>query len=156
MATNGSGATMSIGELADRFGLATHVLRHWETVGLLEPAARVNGRRRYRADQAGRVALIIRGKAVGMSLADLKEMVSAPDREARREVLQRHYDALCERIAQAEAARAMVGHALTCEYADFTRCPTFRGISERGVERLAHRPADCLAEWARVSDDADA
>jgi DNA-binding transcriptional MerR regulator len=36
-----------IGELAGRFGLATHVLRHWEAAGLLIPAARVGGRRQY-------------------------------------------------------------------------------------------------------------
>ena len=28
----------TIGELAARFGLATHVLRHWEDMGLLSPA----------------------------------------------------------------------------------------------------------------------
>jgi hypothetical protein len=39
-------AELTIGELAARFGLATHVLRHWETKGLLSPARRVAGRRR--------------------------------------------------------------------------------------------------------------
>ena len=29
---------MTIGELAARFGPATHVLRHWEAVGLIEQA----------------------------------------------------------------------------------------------------------------------
>jgi hypothetical protein len=33
------GLEYTIGELAARFGLATHVLRHWEDVGLLSPAA---------------------------------------------------------------------------------------------------------------------
>ena len=31
---------LTIGELATRFGLATHVLRHWEDEGLLSPARR--------------------------------------------------------------------------------------------------------------------
>ncbi|MEU1481969.1 MerR family DNA-binding transcriptional regulator [Streptomyces sp. NPDC005760] len=30
-------SAMSIGALAARFGLATHVLRHWESMGLLHP-----------------------------------------------------------------------------------------------------------------------
>ncbi len=144
MVVSGAGM-MTIGQLADRFGLATHVLRHWESVGLLEPAERVNGRRRYRQDQLGRVAMIIRGKAVGMSLADLREMLEAPDAGSRRQVLQRHYDDLGERIAQAEAAREMVEHAMTCEYADFTRCPTFRDISERMASHLPHTPGARLA-----------
>lgn len=29
---------MHIGEIAGHFGLPTHVLRHWETIGLLSPA----------------------------------------------------------------------------------------------------------------------
>ncbi len=32
---------LSIGEIADRFGLATHVLRHWEDVGLPNPIRNV-------------------------------------------------------------------------------------------------------------------
>ncbi|WXK67305.1 MerR family DNA-binding transcriptional regulator [Nonomuraea sp. N2-4H] len=30
---------MAIGEVAARFGLAPHVLRHWEAMGLLSPRA---------------------------------------------------------------------------------------------------------------------
>jgi DNA-binding transcriptional MerR regulator len=41
---------MSIGALAARFGLATHVLRHWESMGLLHPVRDAGGRRRYGAD----------------------------------------------------------------------------------------------------------
>lgn len=52
-----------IGELAARFGLATHVLRHWEDEGLLLTAARVGGRRRYDDAQVARVVMILRGKA---------------------------------------------------------------------------------------------
>ncbi|WP_330468582.1 MerR family transcriptional regulator [Micromonospora zamorensis] len=38
---------MTIGDIAGRFGLATHVLRPWRSVGLLTPARVVAGRRRY-------------------------------------------------------------------------------------------------------------
>lgn len=144
------GMTMTIGELAGRFGLATHVLRHWEAEGLLDPAGRVNGRRRYGDDEVARVILILRGKAVGLSLADIRQMLEAPDRAARQEVLRRHHAELERRIAEAAIAKAMVEHAMTCEYADFTRCPTFRTISERSPETLPHRPGDCVAARARA------
>lgn len=133
MSTVGTGM-MTIGQLADRFGLATHVLRFWEEERLLEPAARVNGRRRYSADQMARVVVILRGKAVGLSLADIREMLHAPDRESRQVVLRRHHEELERRIAEAEIARKMVEHALTCEYADFTKCPTFQHIAEGSCE----------------------
>lgn len=56
---------MTIGTLAARFRLGTHVLRHWESIGVLTPAAHVNGRRRYSYDQVARVAVILRAKAGG-------------------------------------------------------------------------------------------
>ncbi len=117
---------MTIGELAARFGLATHVLRHWEAMGVLTPAARVNGRRRYRREHIYRVALILRFKEAGLGLRQLREFLSEPDPSARRTLVERHRVALDQRIAQAQAAKAMIEHALECPYEDFTRCPNFR------------------------------
>ncbi len=46
----------AIGEIAERFGIATSVLRHWEDVGLLRPSRDSAGRRRYDLDDVTRVA----------------------------------------------------------------------------------------------------
>ena len=35
---NMKSSPMTIGQVADHFRLPTHVLRHWESVGLLTPA----------------------------------------------------------------------------------------------------------------------
>jgi len=67
-------ATMTIGELSARFDLAPHVLRHWEAMGLLAPAARVNGRRRYAQEHLTRVAMIVGGKSGGLSLEQLRDL----------------------------------------------------------------------------------
>ena len=130
---------MTIGELADRFGLATHVLRHWESVGLLEPAARVNGRRRYGEAQAARVTMIVRGKEAGFGLAQLREMLDASNPAARKAILERHHAALEQRIAEAQVAKEMVEHALHCPHEDFTECPRFLRI----VARAPHPPGAC-------------
>ena len=53
---------LSIGELAAEFGLAPHVLRHWEAEGVLEPAARVGGKRRYDESARMRIGTILRGR----------------------------------------------------------------------------------------------
>ena len=42
----------SIGELAGRFGLETHVLRHWESEGLLDPERERSGYRGCRLKSA--------------------------------------------------------------------------------------------------------
>ena len=64
-----SGRTWSVGEVAERFGLATHVLRHWEDEHLLEPARDAAGRRRYDRDDLVRVGAL--GLVGGLGLADL-------------------------------------------------------------------------------------
>ncbi|RJL20524.1 MerR family transcriptional regulator [Bailinhaonella thermotolerans] len=119
---------MSIGELAERFGLAAHVLRHWESVGLLTPGRRVNGRRRYTEEHVYRVAVIVRAKDAGLSLERIGRLLAARDREGRRELLAGHLADLDRRIAEAQASRAMVEHAMGCPEEDFLRCPTMRSM----------------------------
>ena len=125
-----SDATMTIGELSARFDLAPHVLRHWEAMGLLAPATRVNGRRRYTQEHITRVAMIVGGKSGGLSLEQLRVLLAARSPEDRREVLERHRADLQRRIRDIEQSKAMIEHALTCEEHDFTRCPNFRRLVE--------------------------
>src|ERR687894_383078 len=123
---------MTIGELADRFGLATHVLRHWEAAGLLTPARRVNGRRRYDRDALARVALIQLGKELGFGLEQMRAMLDATDPVARKEELARHDAELERRIESATAARELIAHGLRCPAPDFVECPNFlAGIEAR-------------------------
>ena len=53
------------------------MLRHWEDVGLLAPARDTAGRRRYRDDDLVRVAVILRSKAAGMSLDQIRVLLDA-------------------------------------------------------------------------------
>lgn len=119
---------MSIGELARQFDLAPHVLRHWEAMGLLTPAARVNGRRRYTADDAVRIAVIVRCKEAGLSLEQVGDVLAAPSRADRNATLRRHHDDLVQRIQRLQHSQQMIEHALECEAEDYTRCPAFRRI----------------------------
>jgi DNA-binding transcriptional MerR regulator len=116
----------SIGELAGRFGLATHVLRHWEDAGLLSPARRVAGRRVYGAAHVTRVAEILLGKDAGFSLEQLRELFSAPDREQRQQVLRGQLAQVRERIARLTLSQTMLEHGLRCKHADYQACPRFQ------------------------------
>jgi MerR family transcriptional regulator, copper efflux regulator len=130
MKSRDAAAAMTIGELAARFDLAPHVLRHWEAMGLLAPAARVNGRRRYSQEHLSRVAMIIGGKTGGLSLEQLRGLLAARSPDDRRELLERHLADLQQRIAEIERSKAMIEHALDCDEHDFTRCPNFRRLLE--------------------------
>lgn len=115
----------SIGEVATRFGLATHVLRHWETEGLLTPS-RDGDRRRYTDADQNRVAAILLAKEAGFSLPAIRAMLSAQTAKSRHEVMASHRETLADRIAKAQAAMAMIEGALTCPHDDIMTCPTFQ------------------------------
>ncbi|MEH0935443.1 MerR family transcriptional regulator [Micromonospora psammae] len=118
----------SIGKLAARFGLAPHVLRHWEDVGLLPPARRVAGRRMYGAADVTRVAEILLGKEAGFSLEQLRELFTAPDRDRRRELLGGQLAQVRERIARLTLSQTLLEHALRCRHPDYQSCPQFQAM----------------------------
>lgn len=76
MTADGGPEPLSIGAIAQRFGLATHVLRHWESMGILTPARDAAGRRRYGSTDLTRVAVILRAKEAGLSLDTIRQMVA--------------------------------------------------------------------------------
>ncbi|WP_199733402.1 MerR family transcriptional regulator [Micromonospora sp. BL4] len=124
--------SMSIGEIARRFGLAPHVLRHWESVGLLSPSRAVAGRRRYGADHLYQIAVILRAKEAGFALDDIRQMFVAQGPTQRTATLRRHRAELAKRIAQAQASLELIDCALACDHEDITRCPHFQAmVAER-------------------------
>ncbi|BFM25168.1 MerR family copper efflux transcriptional regulator [Microbacterium testaceum] len=120
-----SASVESIGETAARFGLETHVLRHWEDEGLLRPVRDAAGRRRYGDDDSVRVAVILRNKAAGMSLEQIRVLLDEGAHDRHR-VLEEHVAELDRRAADIAQARAMTEHALRCRAHDITACPRFR------------------------------
>ncbi|MEV0591453.1 MerR family transcriptional regulator [Nonomuraea cavernae] len=132
-----SSATMSIGDVAARFGLAPHVLRHWESMGLLSPVRAEGDRRRYGPGDLYRVAVVLRAKKAGFGLDDIREMITTTDPAARRAVLSRHRAALARRIAQARASLELIDCALDCDHEDFMSCPNFQAMLD---ERISGTP----------------
>lgn len=115
----------TVGELADRFELPTHVLRHWESMGLLAPERDSAGRRRYREDDAYRVAVIVSSKAAGMSLDQIRSLLDAGAADRHR-ILTDHLEDLAGRMAEMERSRHLTEHALECRAHDIATCPGFR------------------------------
>jgi DNA-binding transcriptional MerR regulator len=125
MTTTTTEVRWSVGELADRFDLATHVLRHWEDMGLLAPDRDAAGRRVYGEQDAYRVAVIVSSKAAGMSLEQIRALLDA-EAAGRREILRAHLADLEARMAEMERSRHLTEHALDCRAHDIANCPNFR------------------------------
>lgn len=65
--------TYTISELAAEFGVTTRAIRFYENQGLLAPQ-RLGQRRIYHRGERTRLKLILRGKRLGMTLAEIKEV----------------------------------------------------------------------------------
>lgn len=64
---------LTIGELADRSGVATSALRFYESRGLIESERTDGNQRRFTRATLRRVALIRAGQEVGLTLSELGE-----------------------------------------------------------------------------------
>ena len=70
--------TYAIGELASEFQVTSRTLRLYEEEGLLKPQ-RAGTRRIYSERNRVRLRLILRGKRLGWSLAEIKELFDLYD-----------------------------------------------------------------------------
>ena len=72
--TSTTSATFTIGELAREFDLTTRAIRFYEDCGLLSPQR--SGRNRvYTARDRTRLKLTLRGKRLGLTLSEVKQLV---------------------------------------------------------------------------------
>jgi len=70
----GRGPSYSISDLAREFALTTRAIRFYEDCGLVTP--RRNGRARvYGERERVRIKLILRGKRLGLALAEIRELL---------------------------------------------------------------------------------
>ena len=138
---------LQIGELARLFGLAPNVLRHWEAMRLLRPAARVNGRRRYNQEHVTRVAMIIMGQEAGLTLDEAREVFEAATPSLRRAVLERQIAKLEARLAVMQSSKQMIEHALQCPmFDDYKACPSCQQATAALMQRYSNVPSSSESE----------
>jgi MerR family redox-sensitive transcriptional activator SoxR len=68
---------LTIGEVARRAGLHTSAIRYYESVGLLPPPKRVNGRRRYDVSVFQRLGLIQLIRGAGFGIGEIQTLFAA-------------------------------------------------------------------------------
>ena len=98
-------ATYTITELAREFGLTTRAMRFYEDQGLLSPHR--EGRNRVYANRDRvRLKLTLRGKRLGLSLSDIRELIDMYDASKGDETqLERFVEILEKRRSALEQQR---------------------------------------------------
>ena len=130
---------LTIGELARRAGVSTAALRYYEELGLLPPAPRISGQRRYPESALGFVGIILLLGDVGFTLAERKTFIASSSvaLDDRRRLARRKLAELDDQIVKAQTAREAIDHALSCPHDDIFECPTFAAVT---AARLTGQP----------------
>lgn len=108
----------SISDLAQEFGITARTIRFYEDQNLIRPR-RIGQARVYSVSDRARLAWILRGKRVGLTLADIGELLDMYDLDDNRVTQRRATLAKCrERIGVLERQRRDIDSTIA-ELEDF-------------------------------------
>lgn len=125
-----------IGEIARRTGFAPSAIRYYERIGLLPPARRVGGKRRYGTGIVARLEMIRTGKALGFSLEEIGSLVdglAAGERSTRRlqELARSKLPEVEATLSRARLTRRVLRAAASCDCRGLAEC--LEEVREMGV-----------------------
>lgn len=118
---------LTISEIAQQAGIRASAIRYYESVGLLPPARRVSGQRRYDAGVLRTLAFIQTAQAVGFSIAEirtlLQEMEGSEPLSARWQTLaQQKLNEVELLIKRAQHMKHMLKNGLQCSCPNLEQC----------------------------------
>jgi MerR family redox-sensitive transcriptional activator SoxR len=134
--TEAKSVELEIGDVARQAGVATSAIRYYEEIGLLPPAARRSGRRRYDASTVQRLQVIGYAQQAGFTLGEIRELffgfVVGTRPEARWEVLgQRKLSELEEQVERIRAMQGLLREGIHCGCLTIEQCTVWlSGLAE--------------------------
>ncbi len=129
-------ALLSVGELSERTGVPATTLRYYDELGLVRPAGRAAGRRRYAASAVRDVGVILFFREIGFSLAEIGRFL-ASERHGRREMIDHKLAELAEQQHRIEVARTALEHGRQCPASEPMKCSRFWSIIEGRLHGLS-------------------
>ena len=120
---------LTIGELSARTGVAPSALRFYEENGLIHSRRSSGGQRRYSRGMIRRVSFVRIAQQVGLSLAEIRQCMSAlpdgrtPDRSDWEQVATSWRPRLDEQIALLERLRDRLASCIGCGCLSLDLCP---------------------------------
>lgn len=122
---------LTIGEVAERAGLATSAIRYYEERGLVSATRTSGGQRRFARAVIRRLAFIIAAQRVGRSLDEIVELLGdlpedrTPDGHDWERVASSWRPRLDQQIAQLVALRDQLDSCIGCGCLSITKCAIY-------------------------------
>lgn len=119
---------LTVGEVAERTGLAPSAVRYYERLGLVRATRTPSGQRRFRRDVLRRIAFVRVAQRVGLSLEEIGEALSglsadrAPTRAEWARISERWRGRLDERIRLLEGLRDGLTSCIGCGCLSLQAC----------------------------------
>lgn len=123
-------ATLTIGQVAASARVNASAIRYYERVGLLPPAVRESGQRRYTTDTVRRLGVIDVAKRAGFTLDDARALLATgtnggPAHQEVRQLAQRKLPEVEALIQRAEAMKQWLTSASGCNCDTLDVCALF-------------------------------
>jgi MerR family redox-sensitive transcriptional activator SoxR len=140
--------SLPIGEVARRANVATSAIRYYEEIGLLPPAERESGQRRYDEGVVRRLDMIAVAQRAGFSLREIAELMPSFDADADMGTLMHTLaeEKLAEveqMLERAEAMKTWLSVAADCTCGSPDECSLFEAAGEGEALRVVQVEGGC-------------
>ena len=143
---------MTISEVARQVGLQPSAIRYYEQIGILLPAPRISGQRRYDETTLYRLAVILQARRIGFTLKEIRELFfgfrrDAPPSERWKKLSQRKLTELEHLVEGIKAIQSVLQGAGRCHCTSLDECG--KGIFRKvcGGEALLLRKKTLRPLW---------
>ncbi|UXU04353.1 Cu(I)-responsive transcriptional regulator [Agrobacterium tumefaciens] len=139
---------MNIGQASDASGVSAKMIRYYEQIGLITPAARTgNNYRVYGEQDVHNLRFIKRARTLGFSLEETETLLKlwqdkSRESSAVKDIALGHIADLEQKIAEMKGMVKTLSHLAHCCGGDHRPdCPILDDLAA-GVEKAAHKPAE--------------
>jgi Cu(I)-responsive transcriptional regulator len=136
---------MNIGQAAAASGVSAKMIRHYESVALLPPAARTDaGYRQYIEKDVHTLRFIRRSRDLGFSIDEIRDLLGLWQNRRRssrqvRALAQVHIDELAAKLEKLQAMKATLETLVHCCHGDERPdCPILDELSGDAGARASH------------------